>query len=160
MAFGSLVRCELQVSAREGATLPSRSEVLAEFYERLLGWPIVRRVGPRPGRPSTDGWALLRSPDGRVKIELQWEPHHRVPTWPSQQGDQTMMMQLDIGLAGATAAQRQKLYAAMGLRVDFTPGVSTVKLQVAPDSAGGGVGGPKSPISTVDRLGGWGDMRG
>ena len=75
-----------------------------------------------------------------MKIELQWEPH-RVPTWPSQHGDQTMMMHLDIGLPGATAAQRQKLYAAMVLRVDFTPGVSTVKLQVAPDSAGGGVGG-------------------
>lgn len=42
-------------------------------------------------------------------------------------------------LAGATAAQRQKLYAAMGLRVDFTPGASTVKLRVAPASAGAGV---------------------
>jgi hypothetical protein len=56
---------------------------LAEFYERLLGWSIVRREGPRPGKPSIDGWAMLRSPSGDMKIEVQWDPHYRPPVWPS-----------------------------------------------------------------------------
>ncbi len=55
---------------------------LARFYERLLGWPIVRCEGPQPGNLPEDGWALLRSPDGEQKIEVQWEPHYVSPTWP------------------------------------------------------------------------------
>ena len=35
---------------------------LAQFYERLLGWPIVASEGPRPGYPGDDGWAKIRSP--------------------------------------------------------------------------------------------------
>lgn len=55
-----------------GPTLDAADPIaLAEFYERLLGWSIVRREGPRSGQPSTDGWALLRSPAGDMKIEVQ-----------------------------------------------------------------------------------------
>ena len=71
---------------------------LAAFYERLTGWPIVRSEGPRPGKPARDGWALLRSPDGSRKIEVQWEPNYRPPAWPSVAGDQLMMMHLDFGV--------------------------------------------------------------
>lgn len=77
---------------------------LAEFYERLLGWAIVRREGARPGQPKTDGWAMLRSPTGEQKIEVQWEPHHRPPVWPASANQQTMMMHLDIGVADLDAA--------------------------------------------------------
>lgn len=76
---------------------------LAEFYERLLGWPIVRREGPRPGAPASDGWAMLRSPAGDMKIEVQWEPHYRPPVWPSVDGEALMMMHLDIGVADLAA---------------------------------------------------------
>lgn len=72
---------------------------LAEFYERLLGWPIVRREGPQPGNPPTDGWAMLRSPAGDHKIEVQWEPHYVPPVWPPIDGEQLMMVHLDIGVA-------------------------------------------------------------
>lgn len=78
---------------------------LAEFYERLLGWPIVQREGPQPGNPASDGWAMLRSSDGTWKIEVQWEPNYRRPTWPSRSADgdseqqQLMMIHLDIGVA-------------------------------------------------------------
>ena len=92
---------------------------LAEFYERLLGWPIVRREGTRPGNPPTDGWAMLRAPSGNLKIEVQWDPHYRPPVWPSVAGEQLMMVHLDIGVAdlddgvrwaleqGARLAERQ-----------------------------------------------------
>ena len=39
---------------------------LARFYERLLGWNMVECEGPRPGYPSEDGWAKLRSPAGDI----------------------------------------------------------------------------------------------
>jgi predicted enzyme related to lactoylglutathione lyase len=92
---------------------------LAEFYERLLGWPIARQEGPRSGNPATDGWAIVRSPDGRQKIEVQWEPNYAPPTWPPADGEQLMMIHLDFGVddldaavewaiaAGATVAEHQ-----------------------------------------------------
>lgn len=83
-----------------GPTLDARDPIgLAEFYERLLGWPIVRREGPRPGNPSSDGWAMLRSPADNLKIEIQWEPYYRRPVWPSESGEQLMMAHLDIGVS-------------------------------------------------------------
>ena len=71
---------------------------LAEFYERLLGWPIVEREGPRHGFPPGDGWAKVRSPADDMKIEFQWEPHYARPVWPTVAGEQLMMMHLDIGV--------------------------------------------------------------
>lgn len=69
---------------------------LAAFYSSLLGWPIVEREGPRPGFPSTDGWAKIRSPDRTTKIEFQWDEHYAPPVWPTVAGAQQMMMHLDI----------------------------------------------------------------
>jgi predicted enzyme related to lactoylglutathione lyase len=88
-----------------GPTLDAADPIaLAEFYERLLGWSIARREGPRPGQPSTDGWALLRSPAGDMKIEVQWDPHYRPPVWPSVAGEQLTMVHLDIGVADVEAS--------------------------------------------------------
>lgn len=93
-------RPDMRVS---GPTLDADDPIaLAEFYERLLGWPIIRREGPRPGNPPRDGWAMLRAPDGRSKIEVQWEPHYRPPVWPPIEGAQLMMMHLDVGVADLT----------------------------------------------------------
>jgi len=92
---------------------------LARFYARLLGWPIVAEEGPRPGFPPQDGWAKIRSPEGNMKIEFQWEEHYVAPTWPGAAGHQTMMLHLDIEVddldagvewalaAGATPAAHQ-----------------------------------------------------
>jgi len=92
---------------------------LARFYERLLGWKMVEVEGPRPGYPPEDGWAKIRSPEGDLKIEFQWEQHYVRPTWPAVPGEQLMMMHLDIGAEsleagvawavelGATVAEHQ-----------------------------------------------------
>ena len=72
---------------------------LAAFYQRLLGWDLVASEGPQPGSPPEDGWALLRSPDGRQKIEVQWEPHYVAPTWPAVAGHQLMMIHLDFAVS-------------------------------------------------------------
>jgi len=88
-----------------GPTLDAADAIaLAEFYERFLGWTIVQREGPRPGMPRADGWAMLRSPAGDAKLEVQWEPHYRPPVWPAVEGEQLMMMHLDIGAADLDAA--------------------------------------------------------
>ena len=69
---------------------------LARFYEQLLGWELAEVEGPRPGYPSGDGWARLRSPDGGQKMECQWEEHHARPVWPPAAGEQQMQVHLDI----------------------------------------------------------------
>jgi hypothetical protein len=96
---------------------------LAEFYSRMLGWPIVEQEGPRPGFPEADGWAKIRDPEARMKIEFQWDADYVAPTWPTVTGDQLMMMHLDDGVAwaiecGATVAAHQP---QDGVRVMLDP---------------------------------------
>jgi catechol 2,3-dioxygenase-like lactoylglutathione lyase family enzyme len=79
---------------------------LAEFYERLLGWTMVAREGPRPGYPDADGWAKIRSPAGDMKIEFQWEAAYEPPVWPPAPGHQQMMIHLDIGVDDLDAGVR------------------------------------------------------
>ena len=83
---------------------------LAAFYERLLGWPVVDSA---PG-----GWAMLESSDG-LKIEIQGTNDYRPPIWPTESGEQQMMLHLDFATddldaavawavdAGATIAEHQ-----------------------------------------------------
>ncbi len=71
---------------------------LARFYESLLGWTMTDFEGPRPGYPPEDGWAKLRSPAGDLKIEFQWESRYTPPVWPPVDGEQQMMIHLDIAV--------------------------------------------------------------
>lgn len=88
-----------------GPTIDAGDPVaLADFYRGLLGWEIARSEGPRPGNPPTDGWVMLRDPEGRMKLEIQWEPRYLPPVWPAADGAQQMMMHLDIGVADLDAA--------------------------------------------------------
>jgi catechol 2,3-dioxygenase-like lactoylglutathione lyase family enzyme len=68
---------------------------LAEFYERLMGWPIVEREGDAPGE---EGWAKIRSEEAGIKFEFQYEPFHRRAVWPPVEGEQQMQIHLDIGV--------------------------------------------------------------
>jgi hypothetical protein len=69
---------------------------LAHFYERLLGWEMRALNGPRPGMPPGDGWAQLLSPDGSLKIEIQFDQHYVRPVWPGVAGAQGMQIHLDF----------------------------------------------------------------
>jgi catechol 2,3-dioxygenase-like lactoylglutathione lyase family enzyme len=115
-----------------GPTLDAADPIaLAEFYERLLGWEIERREGPRPGLPVTDGWALLRSPDGAMKIEVQWEPHYQAPVWPGAEGTKLMMMHLDIGVADVQDGVRWAV--AQGARVAEEQPQDGVRVMLDPE---------------------------
>lgn len=115
-----------------GPTLDAvRPIELAEFYAVLLGWPIVRREGPGPGEPDHAGWAMLRAPDGSSKIEVQFEPYHRAPVWPSVDGAPTMMVHLDIGTADLASAVRWA--AAHGARVADHQPQDDVRVMIDPE---------------------------
>ena len=115
-----------------GPTLNAADPIaLAEFYERLLGWHIVRREGPRAGNSSDDGWAMLCAPAGDLKIEVQWDPHYRPPVWPSAAGEQLMMMHLDIGVANLDSGVRWAL--AQGARLAEHQPQDDVRVMLDPE---------------------------
>ena len=60
---------------------------LADFYRRLLGWEIKVDEGD---------WVLLRRPDDGTSLSFQAEPHYVRPVWPGADGEQLMMLHLDI----------------------------------------------------------------
>ena len=87
-----------------GPTLDAADPLaLADFYSRLLGWPFSRREEPPEGGSPADGWAMLGEPGGRMKLEVQGEPHSRPPAWPGVAGEQLMMMHLDVGVGDLAA---------------------------------------------------------
>ena len=69
---------------------------LADFYARLLGWPVVDREHTGVDG-ATEDWARLRAPSGE-KLEFQYEPHFTPPVWPPVKGEQQMLIHLDIGV--------------------------------------------------------------
>ncbi len=82
---------------------------LAEFYGALLGWPIAVDEGD---------WVMLRNPAGPPALAFQLEESHVPPTWPSQPGEQQMMLHLDIGVPDL--AQGVQWASGLGARVaDF-----------------------------------------
>lgn len=107
-------RPELQVGAVTVTSEHGGARELADFYHRLLGWPIVDS-GP------DDGWCQLRPPAGQVgpTMNIEEDREHVRPVWPSRAGQQNATMHLDIGTddldgavawalaAGATLAEKQ-----------------------------------------------------
>src|SRR5947207_366299 len=73
---------------------------LANFYHRLLGWPIDK---------DESTWVTLSPPSGGAKLSFQYEPTYVRPSWPSGASHQQMQLHLDIEVedlevAGAYAA--------------------------------------------------------
>ncbi|WP_152362250.1 VOC family protein [Microlunatus speluncae] len=87
-------RPRLQVGAVTITSERGRARELAQFYERLLGWPIGNDDGPE------GGWFQLRPPEGETgpTINIEEDQQHRRPVWPSRPGEQTATMHLDIGV--------------------------------------------------------------
>lgn len=71
---------------------------LAQFYSRLLEWPVSASDPARPGMPPEDGWAQLRPPldgDGPT-LNFEYEPDYLPPVWPSVAGKQQIQTHLDV----------------------------------------------------------------
>lgn len=81
---------------------------LADFYRRLLGWPVEQ---------DEPGWVKLRAPDGGPGLSFQTETAYVPPTWPAGPGEQQMSVHLDIRVddldsAGAHAVREGAVLAA------------------------------------------------
>ncbi|MGW0231432.1 VOC family protein [Actinopolymorpha singaporensis] len=78
---------------------PAGARDLADFYHRLLGWPIVDQ-GP------DGGWMQLRPPVGEIgpTINIEADREYRRPVWPSRADEQIATMHLDIGVDDLDAA--------------------------------------------------------
>ncbi len=70
---------------------------LSEFYRRLLGWDVVED-GP--------DWVTLRPPGGGSGLSFQTEAGYAAPAWPAAEGQQHMMMHLDLRVEDLQAAGR------------------------------------------------------
>ena len=83
---------------------------LARFYADLLGWKVGK------DEPS---WATVSPSEGVAYLGFQTSPEYVRPVWPPEEGQQQMMMHLDIEVddletavgdaiqAGATLAEFQ-----------------------------------------------------
>ena len=86
---------------------------LANFYQGLLGWPVVFDEG---------AFVRIACPDTGIGLAFQLDEDYVPPVWPAGPGDQQMMAHLDFGVAdqaelrdmtdralslGATKAQAQ-----------------------------------------------------
>jgi catechol 2,3-dioxygenase-like lactoylglutathione lyase family enzyme len=60
---------------------------LADFYARLLGWPMTE---------ASDGWVELSNPDGGPGLSFHDERAYEPPVWPAQPGRPQMQVHLDI----------------------------------------------------------------
>jgi catechol 2,3-dioxygenase-like lactoylglutathione lyase family enzyme len=68
---------------------------LADFYVRLLGWPIPKL---EPGE------AAIAVPGNSSYLAFQFAPDYVPPVWPAAHGHQQMMMHLDIAVDDLAAA--------------------------------------------------------
>ena len=83
------------------------AEVMATFYERLLGYEVAARDG--------HGWIQLRDPAGGTNLNIQAEPAYRPPTWPERPDGQDKMLHFEIKVDDLDAAAALALDA--GARV-------------------------------------------
>lgn len=107
-AAGIVVRASLRAVVLEAPD----ARALADFYECLLGWP---RVEDHPG------WVRLRPP-GDVGTGLSFSEalDHLPPVWPATEGEQQMMLHLDISCDDLDAAVALALDGGATL-ADFQP---------------------------------------
>ncbi len=84
---------------------------LAGFYSRLLGWPIAKEDphGAAIQVPGTSSYLAFNTSEGYVR-----------PVWPEQNGEQQMMLHIDIAVDDLAAAVADAI--DMGATVaDFQP---------------------------------------
>ena len=62
---------------------------LADFYARLLDWPVTE---------ASDGWVQLSAPDGGPGLSFHDERAYEPPVWPARSGRPQMQLHLDIAV--------------------------------------------------------------
>jgi catechol 2,3-dioxygenase-like lactoylglutathione lyase family enzyme len=85
--------------------------VLADFYSRLTGWPVVYE--------SPDWWSIGESRDAPLHLSFQRAPGHRPPVWP----DPASSMQFHLHFRVDDLDDGEALVLSMGgTKLDVQPG--------------------------------------
>lgn len=84
---------------------------LADFYQTMLGW---ERTADEPD------WIKIKPTGGGPGLAFQLEDAHVRPVWPAGEGDQQMMMHLDIRVDNLEEAVKRALEAG-ATQADFQP---------------------------------------
>ena len=80
----------------------------ANFYSKLLGWPITME---------DNGWVLLRDPNGGTGLSFETEENYVRPVWPEEPGKPMKMLHLDFQVDDLTGRRGPRL----GLRRGEVP---------------------------------------
>lgn len=72
----------------------------ANFYSKLLGWPITME---------DNGWVLLRDPNGGTGLSFETEENYVRPVWPEEPGKPMKMLHLDFQVDDLQAAEAHAL---------------------------------------------------
>ncbi len=84
---------------------------LADFYAHVLGWPVSQR---------DENGAAIAVPGTTSFISFQRNDDLRTPSWPAKEGEQQMMLHLDVAVDELEAAVAASV--ALGAIVaDFQP---------------------------------------
>ncbi len=106
-----------------GATFSSLdTRRLARFYADLLGWVVVDDSG---------GWLRVRAPAGGMGLSFHHEERYVRPVWPSVEGEQLMMVHLDIGVEDLEAGVSRALELGASV-AEFQP-QPNVRVMLDPD---------------------------
>lgn len=114
-------RPRLQIAGTVLSTPDARA--LADFYERLLGWP---RLMDEPG------WVVLRAEGATHALSFHTDERYRPPAWPSTDSDQQMMMHLDIATDDLDAAVAHAVDCG-ATRAGYQPQDDEVTVMLDPD---------------------------
>lgn len=82
------------------------ARALARFYAGLLGWRVAKEE---------PDWAAIAPGEGVAYVAFQTSPEYVPPVWPPVEGEQQMMMHLDIEVDDLGAAVEDALAAGARL---------------------------------------------
>jgi predicted enzyme related to lactoylglutathione lyase len=103
---------------------------MARFYASVLGWRIADQ-GP------LGKWAIIRSPgDPPLKIEFAGSAEYRRPVWPNAEGEQQMMMHLDVEVDDIESAVATVIEAGGAEAPWQPPNRDRSRLRIVLDPAG------------------------
>ncbi|HEX8487331.1 MAG TPA: VOC family protein [Propionibacteriaceae bacterium] len=87
------------------------AQALAGFYRDLLGWETAS---------DEPGWVMLKAPGGGAGLSFQTEAQYVRPTWPSEPGQQQMLVHLDIEVDDLERAEAHAVSVGAAL-ADYQP---------------------------------------
>ncbi len=96
---------------------------LARFYSALLGWKVS---GDDDG-----GWSTVHPGEGVAYIGFHRNPDYVRPVWPPQEGQQQMMMHLDVEVSELAEAVASALEIG-ATQAEFQP-QDDVRVMLDPD---------------------------